>query len=527
MKKQIVFAILAALLASAPLLHAQSTPSPTEGTSQKAEELISKEFTDAPLEMVIEFYNQLGGGSLIPSADLSPKVSFKFSQLSKDEAMQAIETVLAMKGVALVPMKDKFLRGRGPYPTDAPTTSDPLIHQIIPLRYVDFSKVQPILQQCMHGHGKIVQLEHINSILVIDSSANVARIVEILGLLDQPREKIEPRIYQLNHAKAGYIATKLRKLVDASQASGSSSNNSQMIQGDIKIVSDERTNILIVFSPKANDAFFDRTIKELDAPLVGIEAVCLSINIGDKYPTGMDWVYEQMRDENQKKRAAPPKDAEATTGSPIRPLIGTTPLHNLDVADLFAAAKSNNAVSILSTPFVMTTDNTETKIMVDNQTPVIGHRSSQTTNTPYEYKTLGFELTITPHISPQGFVLLEIPKSDDDINSDTIIFHNDVPTIISRSVAYTAGVNSGETIALDGRILKSTNPTLDPKQLVILLTPHVLITPEEVRIESERRFNSTDSKTTKWPRAWSLSDLANDEDDDAAWRRKQDKADDE
>ncbi|HKL21425.1 MAG TPA: secretin N-terminal domain-containing protein, partial [Tichowtungia sp.] len=187
--------------------------------------------------------------------------------------------------------------------------ADQLISQIIPLRYVVFSDVQPVIQHLIHGYGKVIELQWINSVLVTDTSANVARIVEALEMLDQPLEKIEPRIYQLNHAKAGDIAGKLKELVEAARpeskpqqqvvarakappgviraaktaagtvtAAGPATDDTQMVQGDVKFVSDERTNILIVFSKAANFDFFDRIIRVLDVP-VDPEVVVETINL--------------------------------------------------------------------------------------------------------------------------------------------------------------------------------------------------------------------------------------------------------
>ena len=97
------------------------------------------------------------------------------------------------------------------------TEADQLITQVIPLRYVVFADVQPLIQHLVHGYGKIIQMDRINSVLITDTSANIARIVELITMVDQPVEKIEPRIYQLKHATAGTVAGKLKELVEAAK----------------------------------------------------------------------------------------------------------------------------------------------------------------------------------------------------------------------------------------------------------------------------------------------------------------------
>ncbi|MFA7369357.1 MAG: hypothetical protein WC334_06910, partial [Kiritimatiellales bacterium] len=88
--------LLAALLAVLP--------------AQAQEKLISLSFEDAPIEQAVELYREWTGRTIIKQADLSAKITLKGSQLTQDEAKQAIETVLAMQGVALVPMGDRFLK---------------------------------------------------------------------------------------------------------------------------------------------------------------------------------------------------------------------------------------------------------------------------------------------------------------------------------------------------------------------------------------------------------------------------------
>ncbi len=125
-------------------------------------------------------------------------------------------------------------------------------------------------------------------------------------MVDQPTETtVEPRIYELQHAKASDIAARLNELVSDSQgdkkeevaqvaqpvaprrapsmirarqpavpesAPTAASVEAAMaergiIQGKVKILADERTNIIIVFSRPSNFAFFDKIVAVLDRPV--------------------------------------------------------------------------------------------------------------------------------------------------------------------------------------------------------------------------------------------------------------------
>ena len=708
MKNKILFALLICLILLTPAL--------------RAEELFSLNAVDTPLSMLVDKYNDWTGRTLIIQADLTQKISLKYSKRTKEVAMQAIETVLAMNGVALVPMGEHFLKvvnianarqeGLSIQPFDPETTyatADQLMTQVIPLRYVVYADVQEIIQQLIHGYGKVIKMDRVNSILVTDTSANIARIVEVISMVDQPLEKIEPRIYQLKHAEAGSVAGKLKELVEAAKTEKSSqitvaaprtipgviraprtitttsgddsfADETQMIQGVVKFVSDDRTNILIIFSKAANFNFFDSIIKVLDVPVdpavitevvnleyakaadisgilnefvgaaketekttstatgsgdgskslreviaarttqpaqiseatksaigrlsadtkiisdersnslllmgrksdiealkvviasldvmleqVMIEAVILSVGLNDSIQTGVQWVYDTMKGSpllELEYEQDPITDVISTTtnllssqqvggfdpgGLATNMLSGALSYYGvfpeLNVKTIISAAKTDGDARILSTPIVMTTDNTEATITVGEERPVVSSsinsgsgniNDGYSARATYEYRTIGLTLTVTPNINPDGFVVMEISQTADDILDTTKIDGNDVPIISKREISATVAVQDRSTIVLGGLVRKSKNqsatkiPILGDipllgwlfsshnnsearSELVVLLTPYVLTTPEEAQREAKRIYEASDSKNTEWPRGWSESPLANDE----------------
>jgi general secretion pathway protein D len=700
-------------------------------SAQAQENLISLSFEDAPLEQAVELYREWSGRTIIKQADLSARITLKGRQLTQDEAKQAIETVLSMNGVALVPMGEKFLKvvpianarqeGMEIKPFDAEqkyVAADQLITQVIPLRYVVFADVQPLIQHLVHGYGKIIEMARINSVLITDTSANIARIVELVGMVDQPAEKIEPRIYQLRYAEAATVAGKLKELVEAAKTKKGeqtvvagdvrtipgviraprmeagavepgAETQTEMIQGEVKLVSDDRTNIIIVFSKAANFSFFDNIIKVLDVPVdpavivevinlefakakeiagilnefvgaakatektkapgatgtgyaersktveeviekvvepagleispaaksaigrlsadtkilsdersnslllmgrktdiealklvvasldvmleqVMIEAVILSVNLGDSLQTGVQWVYDSQKDRDTDGDVLPTQQfagwdptklvtTNSILGSGALSYYGIFPDINLQA--LISAAKRDNNTRILSTPVVLTTDNTEATITVGEERPVISssiNSGSGTVNdgysarSTYEYRNIGITLTVTPNINPKGFVVMEITQTADDVGGEVSIDGNSVPIVSKREITATVAVQDRSTVVLGGLVRKSTtrsatkipllgdipligwlfssrNNADDRSELVVLLTPYVLTNPEQAQSEAARRYNASDAKNTLWPRGWSQSPLANDEPEpekDTKKKKKKDKAED-
>ncbi|MBM4152926.1 MAG: hypothetical protein FJ220_05335, partial [Kiritimatiellaceae bacterium] len=593
------------------------------------EQLISLSFEDAPLEQAVELYREWTGRTVIKQADLSARITLKGRQLTQDEAKQAIETVLAMNGIALVPMGDKFLKvvpigsarqeGMLLKPFDPEkqkyTEADQLISQVIPLRHVVFTDVQPLIQSLIHGYGNIIEMARINSVLITDTSANVARIVELVNLIDQPAEQIKPRIYELKYAEAATISAKLRELVDAAktkkgeqtivdnrrtipgvirapkpdapaQAEAVDEPPSEMIEGEVKIVSDDRTNIIIVFSKASNFLFFDNLIKVLDVPVdpavivevinleyakakdissilnefvgaakatekskapgsgstegsktvdqiveravepavelssatksamgrlsadtkilsdersnslllmgrksdieaikqviasldvmleqVMIEAVILGVSLGDKLDTGVQWVYNTQMNEKREDfsdfrgQNSIVSNAFGTVGQGLN-YYGVFP--QIDTKVLIRAAKSDARATVLATPVVLTTDNTEAMITVGEERPVVSSsinsgsgsvNDGYSARATYEYRNIGITLKVTPNINPQGFVVMEITQTADDPGKEIEIDGNLVPSINKREISATVAVQDRSTVVLGGLIRKDVSRT--------------------------------------------------------------------
>lgn len=679
------------------------------------EPLMSLSFEDAPIEQAVELYREWTGRTIIKQADLSARITLKGRQLTQDEAKQAIETVLAMNNIALVPMGEKFLKvvpianarqeGMEIKPFDPEkkyTESDTLITQVIPLRYVVFADVQPLIQHLVHGYGKIIEMARINSVLITDTSANIARIIELISMVDQPAEKIKPRIYQLKYAEAATIAGKLKELVEAAKTKKSEQTvvenvrtipgviraqraaaaetvataeeaSVEMIEGDVKIVSDERTNIIIVFSKAANFSFFDNIIKVLDVPVdpavvvetvnleyakakdiagilndfvgaakatekskatgtgtaegsktvdeiirravpadreisdaaknaigrlsadtkilpdersnslllmgrksdiaalkqviasldvmlsqVLLEVVILDIQLGDSASSGINWLYSNLKETSTNSWGVgfSPSGLVGDTVVPTNVLdnafAAVAKFPKINVQAVIQLSKSTSNAKLISTPVILTTDNTEAKITSGRQIPVERTSfgtSSSVSSTSIEYKDVDLSLTITPQINPQNFVVMEIDYSASEIVGDLKDVTKDTPpTISKRTMTASIGVDDKSTavlgglvssrksdtaskipllgdIPLLGRLFQSRGKSDDRSEIVVLVTPYVLTSKEDADRVTKRIYNATEGKNTEWPRGWSQSPLANDEPEKDDWKKKKSKKD--
>jgi general secretion pathway protein D len=65
---------------------------------------------------------------------------------------------------------------------------------------------------------------------------------------------------------------------------------------------------------------------------------------------------------------------------------------------------------------------------------------------------VGVQLDVTPYITPDGLVVLDIYQDVSQLGEFVKIDNNDVPTTTSRTAAATLSVRDGETIMLGGYI---------------------------------------------------------------------------
>jgi general secretion pathway protein D len=323
------------------------------------------------MDMLLQDYSEKTGRTLLQQPNI-PKANITLegqTQLTLDEYLQAMDSVLAMNGVALLKVGDKFLKvvliatalqeemefrdeSQGP-----PPIRPELVSQMIQLQYITTAEAQLAIAPLKHSvYAQITLFDRINSILLTDTSANVNRIMQILKYIDQPTEaKEEPNIIEIHYANAADIKKKLDDVIadqqkDAAQstvprmrnagspgvvttptvpgviraAPATTRTQSQpdeaiteaekgIILGKVKIIADDRTNILIIITRHENMVgFFDKIIKVLDvptAPDVTVKVIRLQYANAEKTAATLNTLIGG-------KAADKSKDAAAKPGAP-------------------------------------------------------------------------------------------------------------------------------------------------------------------------------------------------------------------
>ncbi len=153
---------------------------------------------------------------------------------------------------------------------------------------------------------------------------------------------------------------------------------------------------------------------------------------------------------------------------------------------LFSDAKGE----VVAQPQITTLDNKEAKIFMGQKVPF--SNLDEAGNTVVTYIDAGTELTVKPHLSGEGRILLELaPKKE----SYQLV--EGIPVINRQSAQTNVVVSNGETVVIAGltsnekieaeegipflksipflgNLFKRSRKSLDKKDLIIFVTPHII-----------------------------------------------------
>lgn len=248
---------------------AGAVPAPTLAGSDRVGPVVLR---DETLPQVLDLLQRWTGKSILRPQAL-PAATYNLSlpaTATRDEALQALETLLSLNGVAVIAQGDRFLkvvpnaaaRAEAPALIEGSTLglapSGKVAAKVFHLRGIAADEASKAVAPMLNGTLGFppVVFSRTNSLLLTDSVSNLQRIERILGELDQPRAGVETKAYELRHANAAVLSRTLQQML-AGPVTG------RLASGTV-IAPDERTNRLLVTGDPRQHAFFDDLVAKLD-----------------------------------------------------------------------------------------------------------------------------------------------------------------------------------------------------------------------------------------------------------------------
>lgn len=314
----------------------------------------------------------------------------------------------------------------------------------------------------------------------------------------------------------GSFSDRLRSILKGSSATGEI-----VVLGQTKMIADERSNSLLIYSSRDDMKIIKDIISKLDVVLaqVLIEAVIIEVNMGDSRDLGISYIQQQPRGVGSYFRGLGAiNNGTSFTQSPL--VSGATNIaggalpggfsflgsfgQDLDVT--LTAVANDSRAKILQRPRIQTSHNEPASIFVGESRPYPQGSyyggGSFGGYSQIQQLQIGVSLDVTPLINPDGLVVMEIHQKIESANGsvnlpnvgevpitsqkeasakvsvrdrDTIILGGLVETSKSKSAS---GVPYLKDIPLLGYLFRSTNNKEQRNELLVLIRPTVLPTPE-------------------------------------------------
>lgn len=466
---------------------------------------------------------------LIPLSNISAENALKFFQplISKDGHISVFGTgnyLLLVENALNIQRIENILSF-----VDQPLVKDdPEIYQIKNGVAEDMAKTisESLQKKDKSGVGgdelRVMADTRLNALILIGSSYAKESIKKLIALLDIAQKDTTGniKVYFLENADAGELAKVLDSVVKGLEEKA---KQPQEMKGKVTITPDKATNSLIVNAPAGLYQNLLGIIKDLDKrrKQVYVEAMIVEASLDKLKELGAKWRTIARSNGEGVVAGFGTMDSnsmlEIINGLAGMSVGGMGNFFTVPVSDgtnltipgfsaLFSVNEFRDAVNVLSTPQILTSDNKEAEIIVGENVPFISKRETNTTGTAtgslfnvIERKDVGIMLKLTPQITEGEYVKLDLYQEISSLKQETNvrILTEVGPTTTKRSTKTSVVVRDNQTVVISGLMqekgeeivtkvpmlgdipylgylfkFKSVNKT--KTNLVVFLTPHII-----------------------------------------------------
>ena len=369
---------------------------------------ISLDFKDADIHNILRLVAEISNLNIIAGDDVKGKMSLRLVDVPWD---QAFDIILKTNGlgkvqegnvVRIMPVSkikqenEELLASR-----KAKEKLEDLEIKLLPVNYATASSLESQVKGLLSDRGSVTVEARTNTLIIKDIPANIKKAVDLITQLDTqtPQVLIEARIVEAQSNFARDLG------VQWGAATSTTSKD------------------------KFNTAFGSTSTTATSPPVTLLSS-------GGAFATQQNYAVSLPA-----SGSAGPLGA---MGFSFGKLVGDAFLLDLRIS----AGEKNGLTKTISRPRITTLDNKEAKISQGDSVP-FETTSSSGTQTSFIDATL--ELTVTPHITPDGSVSMKIKASRNSIGS----FRSaaGTPSISKKEASTEIIVKSGETAVIGGIVV--------------------------------------------------------------------------
>jgi general secretion pathway protein D len=459
--------------------------------ARPSEDSITMNFTNVDINALIKVMSELTRRNFILDEHVTGKITIMTpTKISPDEAYQVFLSALEIKGFTAVE-DGKVIRiisaasarqsGLRVF-QDGETRGGGFVTKLIRLKFVNPQEIVRTLAPLITKDGTVLPYPVTNSIIITDSLYNIRKIESLIRAMDveAPEGKGKISVYYLKNGSAEEFAKVMTAIVSRIPIppAGGAVTPTTILEGTVTITADKMTNSLIIVSSADDYKIIKDVIEKLDIRRrqVYVEAAIIEMSLAKQRDLGFEMqvpISQSQFDAGQAVAvggtnfggignvvAGGPAAFASMNGLAVGAVKGTFRFKGVDylsVGALLRAVQTDADVNVLSTPNILTTDNQKAEIMVGQNVPFITGQTqnaitgSATLFNTVERKDVGIKLTLTPQITSDDNVRLEINQEISDVVADSNT-SNAGPTTSKRSASTTVVVKDRQTMVIGGLI---------------------------------------------------------------------------
>ncbi|MES9901494.1 MAG: secretin N-terminal domain-containing protein, partial [Sedimenticola sp.] len=177
---------------------------------------------NADIRAFISTVSEITGKTFIIDPRVKGKVTVvSAAPIAPDSIYEIFISVLKVHGYSVVPSNNGAIKiipqaiaTKDTVPTvNAVQTGkgDKIVTRVVQVRHADAARLVPILRPLLPQHAHLAAHPDSNTLVVVDSAANVNRIVDIIQRIDQAND-LDIEIIALRHSEATDLAATLNSL---------------------------------------------------------------------------------------------------------------------------------------------------------------------------------------------------------------------------------------------------------------------------------------------------------------------------
>lgn len=417
---------------------------------------VSFNFDDADVYSVIQtIFGDVLRVNYIIDPRVKGRVNFRsVSPVAKEDVLPLMEVILRLNGVGIVeegglyrivPIGDL---PKEPAPVGMGRDAEKIVVtgkarlQVVPIKYIQSTEMTRILTPFLSASAVIVDVPKSNHIVIIDTDANVKRLLQLVDTFDNEKLKqVTPRVfvYAVQNSKAKDLAALLQQIFQKGGAStapktgtttttqrppipgqptppttpqisvGSQTSGEALVSEVTRIIPDEVTNSIVILATPEDYAFILDTIQRVDIMprQVMLEGLIVQVTLTDNLSFGLSYSMNTKAKITGIKPFKNPIDLGSNASSSGNLGVNTTAFSKVptdgftfvgydptgNIRAVLTALEDRSKAKVVAAPHLLVADNREARIQVGQQIPLATSTSSQitaattstgiaTTNTP-------------------------------------------------------------------------------------------------------------------------------------------------